>query len=115
MVRREAHGVGKARFADLPVAQALLRDGIEPVLREREVPGGDEIIHALGEIEEVHAVVDHRKLLHGLKRHRLDEPRGNVEKKKFDLELILNEAHARHRAALLSDIFLIIARFLKFV
>ena len=38
--------------------------------------------------------------LHGLKRHRLDEPRGNVEKKKFDLELILNEAHARHRAAL---------------
>lgn len=38
-----------------------------------------------------------------------------VKMEKFDLELILNEAHARHRAALLSDIFLIIARFLKFV
>ena len=73
-VRAQTHGVGKTALADRAVVQSLFRDRIQPVLRDRKMPGGDQRAQTLGKIKKVNALVAHRQFLHRLKRHRLDEP-----------------------------------------
>ena len=60
LVGAQAHRVGKARLADRAVVQALFRDGVEPVVRERQMLRLDQIAQAFGKVKKVDAVVAHR-------------------------------------------------------
>ena len=70
LVGAQAHRVGKARLADRAVVQALFRDGVEPVVRKRQMLRLDQIAQAFGKVKKVDAVVAHRQLLHGLEPPR---------------------------------------------
>ena len=53
LVGAQAHRVGKARLADRAVVQALFRDGVEPVVRKRQMLRLDQIAQAFGKVKKV--------------------------------------------------------------
>ena len=61
------------------------------------MPGIDQVPQTLGEVEVAHTVVAHGQVQHCVKGDRLNDPGGNIEDEKFDLQLVVDETAAFHK------------------
>ena len=86
------HGKGQAALADLPVAAALVGDGVEIPLH-RQVAGADQFGHRLGKVKVLHPVVAEGEVRQGGEVHRAGHPRHQVEDEKLDVQFVVNEPH----------------------
>ena len=86
------HGKGQAALADLPVAAALVGDGVEIPLH-RQVAGADQFGHRLGKVKVLHPVVAEGEVRQGGEVHRSGHPRHQVEDEKLDVQFVVNEPY----------------------
>ena len=105
LVAAQPHGIGQTALTDLTVADALIRNGVESVLRKGQMSGLDQIVEAFGKIKVSNAVVTHGQIQYRVEGNGLDDPGGNIQDQKFDLQLVLNEPMARHARRLLFSVY----------
>ena len=61
------------------------------------MPGLHQVVEALGEVKVVDGIVAEGEVQHHLKGDGLDDPGGDVEDEKFDLQLVVDETAAFHK------------------
>ena len=90
------------------LGQATLVSGVEDGADEmciRDRSGLDQIVEAFGKIKVSNAVVTHCQIQYCVEGNGLDDPGGNIQDQKFDLQLVLNEPMARHARRLRFSVY----------